>query len=82
MASAAEMEKAGNGEGSRDREGRDGGSRREVALQQLPAGVLGHVGCLQCPVHRDRKYRVVLALPDSPDVPVAQCDPFIPPPTG
>lgn len=64
---------------SRDREGRGGGSRREVALQQLPAGVLGHMGCLQCPVPRDRKYRVVLALPDSPNVPVAQCDPFIPP---
>lgn len=75
----AEMGKAGNREGSRDREGRGGGSRREVALQQLPAGVLGHMGCLQCPVRRDRKYRVVLALPDSPNVPVAQCDPFIPP---
>lgn len=48
------------------------GARGKVAL-------LGHMGCLQCLVLGDKKYRLVLALSASPNDRVAQCDPFIPP---
>lgn len=59
-----------------------GGAGGEVALQQLPAGILEHMGCLQCLVPGDIKYRVILALSASPDVLIGQCDSFIPPQQG
>lgn len=55
-----------------------GGAGGKVALQQLPAGILGHMGCLQCLVPGDIKYRVILVLSTTPDVLIAHCDSFIP----
>lgn len=54
--------------------GRQGqwGPRGEAALQQLSAGVLGHVGWLQHLVHGDLKIQGVLVLSASPDIPVVQ----------